>query len=114
MYTCTFFQICVYIYEYVYIYVSIYIIFINVYLYICRLKTNIQQLEEPLHKVSKLRGVYFKWNNEQESGLHFDDHRHVGLMAQDVQAVLPEVVQELGLARYVHRYIFYVYLNAYM
>ena len=61
-----------------------------------RLKTRIQQLDTPLHKVSKLRGVYFSWIPDEESGLALDDRRHVGLIAQDVQAVLPEVVQEMG------------------
>jgi hypothetical protein len=79
------------------------------------LKTNIQQLEEPLYKVSKLRGVYFSWIKEQESGIYFDDRRHVGLMAQDVQAVLPEVVQELGLERYIHVFMYmFLYVHTWM
>ena len=61
-----------------------------------RLKTRIEQLERPLSKVSQLRGVYFSWVSDEESGLTLDERRHVGLIAQDVQAVLPEVVHEMS------------------
>ena len=61
-----------------------------------RLKTRIEQLEKPLSKVSQLRGVYFSWVSDEESGLTLDERRHVGLIAQDVQAVLPEVVHEMS------------------
>ena len=61
-----------------------------------RLKTRIEQLEKPLSKVSQLRGVYFSWVSDEESGMTLDERRHVGLIAQDVQAVLPEVVHEMS------------------
>lgn len=52
-----------------------------------RLKTNIVPLSDPLLKITKLRGVYFKWIQDEASGLSFDEDRHVGLIAQDVQQV---------------------------
>ena len=44
-------------------------------------------------------GVYFSWKQDKEtetSGLIFDTKRHVCVIAQDVQKVLPEIVHELS------------------
>ena len=51
-----------------------------------KLKTNIETLENGLEIVSKLRGVRFNWI---ESG-----ERSVGMIAQEVEEVLPELVLE--------------------
>eukprot|EP01037_Dinobryon_pediforme_P035205 gene35205-41499_t len=65
-----------------------------------RLKTNIVQLEKSLMKVSKLRGVYYSWIQDEPSGLSFDTQRHVGVLAQEVEAVLPEAVSEMYDGKY--------------
>jgi hypothetical protein len=65
-----------------------------------RLKRNITPVIEPLDKVSRLRGVYFNWIADEPTGMHFDTQRHVGIIAQDVQQVLPEIVQETGTGNY--------------
>jgi len=52
-----------------------------------RWKRNIQEIDNPLQKVSKLRGVYFDW--DEENGGHHD----VGCIAEEVGAVLPEIVE---------------------
>jgi hypothetical protein len=65
-----------------------------------RLKTNIMPIDNALNKVSKLNGVYFKWIKDEPSGLTFDNDRHVGVLAQDVQQVLPEVVQQFHKGKY--------------
>lgn len=65
-----------------------------------RLKTDVIPLENALSKVTKLRGVYFRWIEDEASGLTFDEDRHVGLMAQDVQQVLPEVVHPIHGGRF--------------
>merc|ERR1719453_904299 len=65
-----------------------------------RLKTDIIPLPSPLSKVSKLRGVYFSWVKDEQDGLKFDDRRHVGVLAQDVQDVLPETVDEIQGGKY--------------
>merc|ERR1711871_512307 len=65
-----------------------------------RLKTDIIPLPSPLSKVSKLRGVYFSWVQDEPYGLKFDDRRHVGVLAQDVQEVLPETVDEIQGGKY--------------
>jgi hypothetical protein len=65
-----------------------------------RLKTDIIPLPSPLSKVSKLRGVYFSWVKDEPNGLKFDDKRHIGVLAQDVQSVLPETVDEIAGGKY--------------
>ncbi|KAJ1399367.1 hypothetical protein B484DRAFT_406328 [Ochromonadaceae sp. CCMP2298] len=59
-----------------------------------RLKTNLAPIADALHKVSRLQGVYFNWVSDAAAqvGGTFDDKRHVGVIAQEVLAVLPEVV----------------------
>jgi len=51
-----------------------------------RLKENITPLTNAIDKVSALRGVYFNFKAESPS------ERQVGVIAQEVEAVLPEVV----------------------
>jgi hypothetical protein len=56
-----------------------------------RLKKNIQQISDALNKVLALRGVEFEWiNNYQDTS--FDNSRNIGLIAQEVEKVIPEVV----------------------
>ncbi|MCA9405457.1 MAG: tail fiber domain-containing protein [Candidatus Omnitrophica bacterium] len=52
-----------------------------------KLKTNIQPLEKSLEKIVSLKGVYFQWKDSKE-----EDERELGLIAQDVEKVFPEVV----------------------
>ena len=51
-----------------------------------RLKENVHTINNALHKTNSLRGVYF---NKIGS-----DRREVGVIAQEVEKVLPEVVNE--------------------
>jgi len=60
-----------------------------------RLKTDIVRLDNSLEKVSKLRGVYYKWVQDDRTGHTFDSKRHVGVIAQEVRSVLPEVVDSI-------------------
>ena len=55
-----------------------------------RFKENIETIDNGLDKVMKMRGVYFDWNDEhkEEKG----DSRQVGVIAQEIRTVLPEVV----------------------
>jgi hypothetical protein len=50
-----------------------------------RLKTNIITIDSPLEKISAMRGVYF--NKISDSTI-----RKVGVIAQEIETVLPEVV----------------------
>ncbi len=54
-----------------------------------RLKDNVQVIDGALEKVSKLRGVEFDWNDKQDV---YEGH-DIGVIAQDVEVVAPELVQ---------------------
>ena len=56
-----------------------------------RLKDNIQPIENSLDKVNKLGGYTFDWNEELQKARKGHD---IGVIAQEVQSVLPEVVIE--------------------
>ena len=54
---------------------------------------NIVNIDNSLDKVSKLNGVYYNWTKEAlEKNKHLEDVKEVGVVAQDVEAVLPELV----------------------
>jgi hypothetical protein len=65
-----------------------------------RLKTNLTPIVGALHKVSRLNGVYFNWITNEPSGLSYDRDRHIGLIAQEVQAVIPEAVSPVEEGKY--------------
>ena len=56
-----------------------------------RWKTNIKLIESPLEKLQKLSGVEFDWIEDTE--LHGNSGNDVGVIAQEVELVLPQVVQ---------------------
>ena len=58
------------------------------------LKEDIQTIENPLEKVQALRGVSYKWKDTGK--------KDIGLVADEVQEVLPELVVEKG-----HKHIDY-------
>jgi len=55
------------------------------------LKDNIRPIESALFKVQQINGVTFDWN-EKSSKIQQDKGHDVGLIAQEVEQVLPEVV----------------------
>lgn len=57
-----------------------------------RLKENIEVIPDALKKVKALHGVTYQWNREAQNYLRDDGRRHAGVLAQEVQAVLPEAV----------------------
>ena len=57
-----------------------------------RLKQDVEPITQALDKIRQLQGITFKWNMLAEDKNH--DRRDVGLLAQQVQAVLPEVVTQ--------------------
>ncbi|MDZ7832992.1 MAG: tail fiber domain-containing protein [Desulfobacterales bacterium] len=58
-----------------------------------RMKKDIQPLESCLNKVSMLAGVSFDWKTEEYSGMGFSNKRQIGLIAQEVEKVVPELVK---------------------
>jgi hypothetical protein len=57
-----------------------------------RLKENVTPIENALEKVKTLTGVEFDWK-EETAHVHGYHGHDVGIIAQDVQAVLPEAVR---------------------
>jgi hypothetical protein len=57
-----------------------------------RLKKDITTIDNALDKVSVLRGVEFKWRTEEYPDKGLDEGKKIGLIAQEVEKVLPEVV----------------------
>ena len=54
-----------------------------------RLKTNIQSIENPLEKINKLGGYTFEWIPNED--IHPNTGNDVGVIAQEVEEVMPEV-----------------------
>jgi hypothetical protein len=57
-----------------------------------RYKKDVATIESPLDKVSKLNGVTFIWDRENYPHKLFPEGRKTGFIAQEVESVLPEVV----------------------
>ena len=56
------------------------------------LKDNVRPIESAIFKVKQIRGVTFDWN-EKSNELQQEKGHDVGLIAQEVEKVLPEVIQ---------------------
>ena len=56
------------------------------------LKDNIRPIESAIFKVQQINGVTFDWN-EKSTKLQQQKGHDVGLIAQEVEKVLPEVVE---------------------
>jgi hypothetical protein len=57
-----------------------------------RLKTNIEVIDSALDKVNNIRGVKFDWNEAALEMYPDRTYRDVGVIAQEIEKVLPEVV----------------------
>ena len=62
-----------------------------------RLKKDIATITDPLTKIKGLTGRSFKWN---EDSTKFDDKTKFGFIAQEVETVLPELVDSDGLMHF--------------
>ena len=58
-----------------------------------RLKTVSGKIENALDKVAQLSGVYYTNNDVAKSFGYENDEEQVGVLAQDVEAVLPQIVK---------------------
>ncbi len=57
------------------------------------LKKNVVNIDSALDKVSQINGVYYDWTEEAlEKNKHLKAEKEVGVIAQDVEKVLPEIV----------------------
>ena len=57
-----------------------------------RLKTKLGNIENALDKISKLNGFYYVNNDLAKSVGYTDEKQQIGLSAQEVQSILPEIV----------------------
>ena len=55
-----------------------------------RLKNNISNISSPIEKIKQINGVNFEWSKEQSTYSGKD----IGVIAQDIDKVLPEAVSE--------------------
>ena len=58
-----------------------------------RLKDDVETITDACDKVCSLRGVEYTWNKGSRKG-----HREIGVIAQEVEKVVPEIVHEKKLA----------------
>ena len=54
-----------------------------------RLKDNIQPIENPLQKINSIGGYSFVWNEEEQ---HIYKGKDYGVIAQEIEEILPELV----------------------
>jgi hypothetical protein len=57
-----------------------------------RLKDNVINIDNPIDKLMKLNGVTFDWNDKQQT--YEVGSRDYGVIAQDVEEVMPELVRD--------------------
>ena len=67
-----------------------------------RLKEDVKTIDNALDKVDELNGYYFEWNDVAkglDGGRSFKEGMEVGVSAQEIEKVLPEVVTEAPIVK---------------
>lgn len=59
-----------------------------------RFKKDIQPLENTSSKLEKMTGYTYSYRTDEFKEKHFDDKKHIGLIAQEVKEVFPELIRE--------------------
>lgn len=59
-----------------------------------RLKTNVEPVSDGLSIVNQLNPVFYDWDRSNPKATNFEDKHQVGFIAQEVEKVLPEVVNK--------------------
>lgn len=59
-----------------------------------KFKNNIKNIENPLSLLLNLNGVSYNWKTKEYKEREFSEGRHYGLIAQEVEKVLPDMVKE--------------------
>lgn len=57
-----------------------------------KFKKNVEKIDHALEKVKDIDGVSYEWKREEYPDYNFADGKHFGVIAQDIENVLPEVV----------------------
>jgi hypothetical protein len=65
-----------------------------------RFKKNIQPLLNPLEKINQLRGVAYEMRTDEFPTMNFSSQLQVGVIAQEVEKVMPSAVYEINEAGY--------------
>ena len=65
-----------------------------------RFKTNVETVDNALDRVTQIRGVEFDWNERYEATGRSTGHREIGVIAQEVEKVFPELVTTWGDENY--------------
>ena len=58
-----------------------------------RWKKNIEDLGSVMDKISQLKGVTYEWKQDEFPEMHFDSGTQIGVIAQDIEKVYPELVK---------------------
>src|SRR5262249_1272717 len=61
-----------------------------------RLKTELAPLTGVVEKLQRIHGMSFRWNQQAEAFGYPRDQRGIGVVAQEVESVFPEVVSAAG------------------
>ncbi len=64
-----------------------------------RLKKDVQPIGDALAIVEALRGVTFNWDQTVDPAMKLDERNHIGFIAQEIEAVLPQAVTTAADAR---------------
>ena len=59
-----------------------------------RLKENIIEIPNSLEKIKQIKGVLFNWKEGYDKVHPYGENKDVGVIAQEVQQILPEIVKE--------------------
>ena len=59
-----------------------------------RYKKNIQTINSAPDIISKIRGVKFEWNADEYPKKAFPTGEHYGVIAQEIEKIIPEIVKE--------------------
>jgi hypothetical protein len=57
-----------------------------------RWKSHIETLSNSLERIRMLRGVSFDWKRKEFDAMNFPEGKQIGLIAQEVEEIVPEVV----------------------
>jgi hypothetical protein len=58
-----------------------------------RWKSDVENLSGSLERIKSLRGVSYRWRRDEFPAMAFPEGKQLGVIAQEVEAVIPEVVK---------------------
>ena len=57
-----------------------------------RYKKNVKTIQNALDKINRMRGVEYEWKTNEFPEMNFSKEKQIGLIAQEVENVIPEIV----------------------